>query len=100
MVFRRPLRLIVGKHYVLEGDCWVWLGKKNQGGYGFSGAGLWQLHPLAHRASFILAGNDLQPGIHLHHRCENKACVNPEHLEPSLGRLHLAHHRQEESPLT
>jgi len=36
---------------------------------------------LAHRIAWELTNGPIPDGVHLHHRCENKACVNPAHLE-------------------
>jgi hypothetical protein len=35
---------------------------------------------LAHRAAFVLAGNELLPGQHVLHSCDNRICCNQWHL--------------------
>lgn len=46
-------------------------------------------HLPAHRAVYIQLRGD--PGDKdLHHRCRNKACVNPDHLEPVSRKDHIS----------
>ncbi len=63
---------------VLTG-CWEWLGSKNDKGYG----GFLYLGKVcrAHRVSLVLTGAALLPGLEAHHKCRNRACVNPAHIE-------------------
>lgn len=67
-----------GRHYRVDpSGCWVWLLSRTADGYGRSAQG-----QPAHRRAFIEAGHHLTPGQPLDHLCRNRACVNPEHLEP------------------
>lgn len=57
--------------------CWEWIGHKT-GGYGrtyYKGASL-----MAHRLSFLLAGNEMPVGLVIDHICRNRGCINPQHL--------------------
>lgn len=60
-------------------DCWAWTGATTANGYGrFQMGGV---HWMAHRASFVLAGNEIPDGMQLDHLCRNTTCVNPDHLD-------------------
>ena len=62
--------------------CWLWNGDKNQYGYGRYRTP--EKFHLAHRYSFMLAGNALPVwipgGLVLDHICSNPPCVRPSHL--------------------
>jgi len=68
--------------------CWLWTGCKNNCGYGqirVNG----QMHK-AHRVSWILSGNTIPEGHIIRHKCLNKNCVNPEHLETGTQAENMA----------
>lgn len=65
-------------------ECWPWAGKLYEGYGSISLAGKTM---RAHRLSAILAGLDVQPGLHVDHTCRNRACVNPAHLRVVSPRI-------------
>lgn len=75
----------------LDNGCWVWTAATNGKGYGIfrggqgrdaNGSRKWI---LAHRFAFeLLRGAITSP--ELDHRCRNRPCVNPDHLEPVTHR--------------
>ena len=66
------------KFVAFEGDCWIWTGSRSEKGYGHVRykKKIWQ----AHRAFYAEFVGPISKSLSVLHRCDVRACVNPEHL--------------------
>lgn len=63
----------------LNTECMIWLGGKNNSGYGYFSA--YGRRFGAHEFSYIQSFGSIPPDKEVHHKCRIRCCVNPAHLE-------------------
>lgn len=66
-------------HIDASGDCWEWSSYRELG-YGRVRHG--SKVGWAHRMVWEFLVGPIPKGLHIDHLCQNRACVNPDHLEP------------------
>ncbi len=58
--------------------CWLWTGSGNQRGYGLFFVNRKCIS--THRASWVIHNGEIPKKMHVLHKCDVPACVNPQHL--------------------
>lgn len=78
----RPLHERLAEKLVLdENGCWLFTGFIRNDGYGYIEKGFGVHMPIgAHVASWMVHYGDVPRGLSVCHKCNVRACCNPEHL--------------------
>lgn len=76
-------RIRIGK----KSECWNWKAGKISTGYGaFCLNGV---QVLSHRLSYVVFNGPILGSLEIHHKCENRGCCNPDHLQAVTHRENL-----------
>jgi hypothetical protein len=73
----------------LDNGCIEWLASKDHNGYGKFAPGGGRSMRGAHRWAYEFHVGPIPAGLVLDHLCRNRACVNPDHLEPVTQRTNV-----------
>jgi len=71
---------------IQENDCWLWVGAVGTHGYGVAYYN--NKVDVAHRIIYKIIIGFIPIFYELHHKCCNKQCVNPNHLEITKRKTH------------
>jgi hypothetical protein len=73
-----------------DGVCWEWTAARNNTGYGtFNVGGKKTRTVTAHRYAYETLVGLVPEEYDLDHLCRNRACVNPDHMEPVSHKVNV-----------
>jgi hypothetical protein len=76
-------RVLLKVNFHALNGCWEW---DSTNGVGYGLITIEGRRLLAHRVVYELVVGPIPQGLQLDHLCRNRACVNPDHLEPVTNR--------------
>lgn len=72
----------------LDTECWVWQWSTKDG-YGYMWDSQRGTSRRSHAVFYERRHGQVPTGLQLDHLCENRACVNPDHLEPVTQTINI-----------
>lgn len=71
-----------------EDGCWLWTASKVPAGYGMFHITRGKMMN-SHRYAYEALVGPIPPKHELHHLCDERACVRPDHLKPLTRKEHM-----------
>lgn len=81
-----PLDQILKRADEAPNGCWVY---QRTGRNGYAAVGIGYQTVYAHRYVYERMRHEIPDGLVIDHLCRNRACVNPDHLEPVPQRINI-----------
>lgn len=79
MLTEQELSRFRSKYEINDIGCWLWLDALDKDGYG--SFYLRKRIRRAHRVGYLIGKGSIPNDLVINHKCRNRSCVNPEHLE-------------------
>lgn len=80
--------LLLAKRRIVDTGCWEWTAG-TQHGYGQLNRKRHEGEHLVHRLAFRTWVGEIPVGEQIHHKCSNRLCFNPDHLERATQRANV-----------
>ena len=76
------------KYTIVTDSCWIWNGPITNYGYAKLGIGRSKSYH-ASQVAYLLYVSDYDRSLGMLHKCDNKLCVNPNHLYPGTDKQNV-----------